>query len=60
MTVVAEKGKANAAVIKLLARTWNLPRSSLRIVSGESSPRKQILIAGISARQAASLLQVAP
>ncbi len=41
-----EKGKANAAVIALLARTLQRDKTYLTIVSGESSPNKMIEITG--------------
>lgn len=41
-----EGGKANAALIKLLARTWNLPKGAIRIVAGQSRRQKTLLIAG--------------
>ncbi len=44
----AEGGKANAAVIKLLAKAWRLPKSALTIVSGQSARRKSLEIAGDS------------
>jgi uncharacterized protein (TIGR00251 family) len=39
-------GKANAAVIKLLAKTWGLAKSDLEIVSGGASRDKVLRIAG--------------
>jgi hypothetical protein len=44
----AEGGKANAAVIKLLAKTWKMPKSAIEIVSGHGDRRKTLLIAGDS------------
>ncbi|WP_322095984.1 DUF167 domain-containing protein [Pelagibius litoralis] len=44
-----ENGKANAAMIKLLARTWRLPKSSLSLVAGQTNRRKTLLIAGDAA-----------
>ena len=41
-----EGGKANAALIKLLAKAWKLPKSAIRIVAGQSSRQKTLLIAG--------------
>ncbi|MCF2514415.1 DUF167 domain-containing protein [Sphingomonas sp. G124] len=38
-------GEANAAVIKLLAKKLGIPRSSIEIVSGESSRHKRIALA---------------
>jgi uncharacterized protein (TIGR00251 family) len=41
-----EGGKANAALIKLLAKTWKLPKSAIQIVTGRSQRQKTLLIAG--------------
>ena len=41
-----EDGKANAAVIKLLAKAWKVPKSSLSIIKGATDRRKVILVAG--------------
>jgi uncharacterized protein (TIGR00251 family) len=43
-----EKGKANVAVEALVAKTLNLPASSVKIVSGTSSQHKVIEIRGLS------------
>lgn len=42
-------GAANEALVAFLARTFNLPRSAVRIVSGDRSRLKTVRIAGISA-----------
>jgi uncharacterized protein (TIGR00251 family) len=44
----AERGKANAAVEKLVARTLGLPEGSARVVAGHTSPRKSIDVPGLS------------
>jgi hypothetical protein len=41
-------GKANKAVMEFFARAFRLPRSSVRIVSGEHSPHKLIELEGVS------------
>lgn len=46
VTATPEKGKANDAILKLLAKAWRLPRSSLRIRTGASSRRKTIIVEG--------------
>lgn len=43
-----ERGKANAAVVEVLARSLGVSRSSLRIVSGPTSPRKVVEIDGLT------------
>ena len=44
VTVAPEKGKANKAVLKLLAAELDLPKSSLQIIAGETNTLKQVLI----------------
>lgn len=46
VTVPPENGKANAAVIKLIAKDLRLPKSTLSITSGTTGRRKTLLIAG--------------
>lgn len=46
VTTVPEDGKANAALLKLLAKTWKLPKTSLSIASGATSRNKVVHIAG--------------
>ena len=42
----AEGGKANDAVIKLLSRSWRVPKTSVSIVSGGTDRRKRLYTAG--------------
>ena len=41
-----EAGKANAALIRLLARRWRIARRDLAVVSGAASRRKVLQIQG--------------
>lgn len=41
-----EKGKANTAVIALMAKALGLPKSRLEIVAGQADRRKTLLIRG--------------
>jgi uncharacterized protein len=41
-----DKGKANRAVVEVLAKALRVPKSSLAIVSGETSRNKNILVKG--------------
>jgi uncharacterized protein len=43
-----ERGKANEAVLALLARTLAVPRSSVTLVSGEASRDKIVELAGLA------------
>lgn len=46
VTAIPEHGKANEALIKLLAKEWRLPKSSFSILSGATDRRKVLHIAG--------------
>jgi uncharacterized protein YggU (UPF0235/DUF167 family) len=46
VTAVPEDGKANAAVVKLLSKRWDLPKSAFTLLRGETDRRKTMLIAG--------------
>lgn len=46
VTAVPEAGKANAAMIKLLAKEWHLPKSALGIAAGATDRRKVLMIEG--------------
>lgn len=43
-TAVPEKGKANKAVIALLADHFNVPKSAITILKGKTSSRKTVEI----------------
>jgi hypothetical protein len=43
-----ERGKANKAVIKLLARALGVPERDVTITSGETSQNKTVEIAGLT------------
>jgi uncharacterized protein (TIGR00251 family) len=44
VTAAPERGKANEAVVELLAQALGLPPAQIRIVAGETSPLKTIEI----------------
>lgn len=46
VTAPPEKGRANAALLALLAKEWRLPKSSLTVAAGASGRRKQVAVAG--------------
>jgi uncharacterized protein YggU (UPF0235/DUF167 family) len=46
VTAVAEGGKANEAVLALLAREWGLAKRDLAIVAGRKDRRKTVVVAG--------------
>lgn len=46
VTAAPEKGKANIALVKLLAKELGVPLSSLEVVSGAASRAKEVLVKG--------------
>jgi hypothetical protein len=46
VTAPPDKGRANKAVIALLAKTLGLPKSDFSIVAGETARQKSLAIAG--------------
>ena len=44
----ALEGRANKAIITLIAETLDLPVSSIRILSGATSSQKRVLVAGLA------------
>ena len=59
VTAPAERGKANEAVVALLAERLGLPKSALRVARGASSRRKTIEIDGLTAEEASLRLDEA-
>ena len=48
VTQIAEKGKANKAIIALLCKKLDLRKSQIDLISGESSPQKRFLIRDVT------------
>jgi len=46
VTAAPERGKANGALIALLAREWRLPKGRMRVTAGVASRCKTVTIAG--------------
>lgn len=44
VTSAPEKGKANKEIIKFLSKELGVPKNSIEIISGETSPKKMIKI----------------
>jgi uncharacterized protein YggU (UPF0235/DUF167 family) len=55
----AEGGRANEAVIGLVAATLEVPRNSVRIVSGRTSRRKVVEVDGLEEEEAGRRLEAA-
>jgi uncharacterized protein (TIGR00251 family) len=48
VTQVAEKGKANDAILEVLCESLNLRKSQVELISGETSREKKVLVSGIA------------
>ncbi len=49
VSAAPEKGKANQCLKKFLAKQLNIKNNAVEIISGQTSPVKQIRVGGISA-----------
>ena len=47
-----ERGRANTAVVALLAETLGLPRQRVRLVAGHTGPEKVVELDGLTAADA--------
>ena len=48
VTAAPEKGRANEAIVELLAESLNLKRSAIRLLGGETSRDKRLRIEGVA------------
>lgn len=55
VTAAPEGGKANEALIKLLAKQWHLAKSDIRLISGHSARTKVLQIDGPPGTVAAAI-----
>jgi uncharacterized protein len=51
--------RANEALVRLLAERLNVPRAAVRIVAGEKSRRKRVVVAGVKREQVLALFSAA-
>lgn len=59
VTQAPEKGKANAAIVEVLADQLDLKRSQISLQSGETSGHKKFLVTGISMPDLQSRIEAA-
>lgn len=57
VTAPALEGRANKAIIRLVAKKLDVPASAVSILSGAVSSQKRVLVAGISREQVLDHLQ---
>ncbi|MHB0959796.1 MAG: DUF167 domain-containing protein [Pirellulaceae bacterium] len=56
VTQVAEKGKANKAIVALLCRALGLKRSQVELMAGDTAAQKKFLVRDISLEDLAARL----
>ena len=57
LTAPAVEGRANDALVRLLAERLNVSRSAVRIVAGEKSRTKRLEIAGVTRAQLIEMVE---
>ena len=55
VTAPPEGGKANTALVRMLAKAWRLPKTSISVKSGKGARRKTLVIEGDTKRLLARL-----
>lgn len=56
VTAPPEDGKANAAIVKLLAKAMRVPKSACTVTGGQTSRNKTITVSGADERAVRSIL----
>jgi uncharacterized protein (TIGR00251 family) len=59
VTAAPEKGKANRAVVAVLSEVLGVTKSQVAVISGETSPKKRVLITGLTLTEAHRMLEQA-
>jgi uncharacterized protein len=57
VTQAPEKGKANKAVIELLAKKLGLKKSQIELIAGETSHQKRFLVRGVTPAELAERIR---
>jgi len=60
VTVAPEDGKANAAVLKLLAKALGIPKSRMSIIRGQTNQDKVIALGGVTSSELEVKLSALP
>lgn len=51
VTAPPEKGRANQTLIRVLAREFKLPKGSIEIIRGKTSPEKVVRLHGVTQKK---------
>ena len=56
VTAAPEKGKANEAIVALLAKQFQISKSQIELISSPANPQKKFLLAGVPSAVAEACL----
>lgn len=56
VTAAADKGRANAALVELLSKTFGIAKSSVELVSGPTSRQKRFLLRNVTIDSTSAVL----
>jgi uncharacterized protein (TIGR00251 family) len=59
VTQIAEKGKANKAIVALMSKQLGLRKSQIELISGETSAQKRFLVRETSVEQLRASIEAA-
>jgi uncharacterized protein (TIGR00251 family) len=57
VTAAPDKGKANEAIAELLAKTFDIPKSAVELITGATSRQKRFMLKGQSRETVAAVLE---
>jgi uncharacterized protein (TIGR00251 family) len=57
VTAAPEKGKANKAIVVVLSNSLGVPKSSIELIAGDTSPQKRFLIVGADIDKLQTLIE---
>jgi len=59
VTAPPDRGRANDAIVKVLAETLGVPRGRVKILSGETNRHKRLVVDGLAVEGVVAALRVA-
>ena len=59
VTQIAEKGKANKAIIEVFCKSLGLKRSQVELIAGETSSQKRFLVRGTTVEALSTAIETA-
>jgi uncharacterized protein (TIGR00251 family) len=57
VTAPPDRGRANDAIVKALAETLKVPRSRVKILSGETNRHKRLMVEGMAVTEVVAALR---